>query len=86
MLECHWKSTFGIECFGCGFQRSMVALFEGDFLESIRLYPAAIPLLITIVYTILHLRYKYKRGARNIVILFSFTVFLILANFLWKLL
>ena len=85
MFECHWKSTYGVECFGCGFQRSIALLFEGKFLESISLYPATIPLIVTILYVILHLKLSFKKGARNIIILFSFTTFLMLANFIWKL-
>lgn len=84
MVECHWKSTFGIECFGCGFQRSMMALFKGNLIESILIFPAAIPLLITLFYTLLHLWFKFKNGARNIIVLFSFTAFLILLNFILK--
>lgn len=85
MLECHWKKTFGIECFGCGFQRSLLALLEGDLVSSLSLYPATIPLLFTFIYTIAHLLFKYDNGARNIVILFSTTVFIILTNFIYKL-
>lgn len=85
MLTCHWKATFGVECMGCGFQRSILALLEGDFLTSITLFPATIPLLFTFFYTIAHLIFKYKKGARNIVILFSFSAFLMLSNFIYKL-
>jgi hypothetical protein len=85
MLECHWKKTFGIECFGCGFQRSIIALIEGDLMTSLSLYPATIPILFTFIYTVAHLLFKYKNGARNIVILFSFSVVLMVGNFIYKL-
>jgi hypothetical protein len=81
MVDCHWKATLGIECFGCGFQRSMIALFEGNFIESILIFPAAIPLLITLFYTLLHLWFKFKNGARNIIVLFSLTAFLMITKF-----
>lgn len=84
MVDCHWKATLGIECLGCGFQRSMIALFKGNFIESILIFPAAIPLLITLFYTLLHLWFKFKNGARNIIVLFSLTAFLILLNFILK--
>lgn len=85
MLECSWKSHFGVECFGCGFQRSFVLLMEGNFWESIVLFPATIPILLLFVYTGAHLIVKYKNGARNIVILFSSSVILMLGNFIWRL-
>lgn len=47
LLYCPFKKFTGIDCPGCGFQRSVIALFEGHLLSSIQLYPAAIPLLIT---------------------------------------
>ncbi|MCT4582002.1 MAG: DUF2752 domain-containing protein [Flavobacteriales bacterium] len=84
MLKCHWKETFGVECMGCGFQRSLMALLEGDFLTSLSLFPATIPLLFTFVYTVAHLIFGYQKGARNIIILFSFSAFLMLANFIYK--
>ena len=85
MLECSWKSHFGVECFGCGFQRSFVLLMEGNFWESIVLFPATIPILLLFVYTGAHLIFKYKNGARNIIILFSTSAALMLGNFIWSL-
>jgi hypothetical protein len=85
MVECSWKSHFGVECFGCGFQRSFVLLMEGSFWESIKIFPATIPMLFVFLYTGVHLIFKYKNGARNIVILFSTSVALMLGNFIWKL-
>ena len=84
MLECHWKSTFGIECPGCGFQRSIQLLLEGNIWESIVQYPATLPLLFTFIYTFLHLFLKFKSGAKIIVISFSITAFLMLANYIYK--
>jgi hypothetical protein len=85
MLECHWKKTFGVDCLGCGFQRSILALLEGDLMASLSLYPATIPLLLTFLYTAAHLLFKYEKGARNIVVLFSITVFIMLTSFIYKL-
>ena len=84
MLECSWKSHFGVECFGCGFQRSFLLLMEGKIWESIKLFPATIPIILVFIYAVAHLIFKYKNGARNIVILFSTSAALMLANFIWK--
>jgi hypothetical protein len=46
LLPCPFKYLTGIDCPGCGFQRSMVALLKGDIHQSFLLYPPAIPLLI----------------------------------------
>jgi hypothetical protein len=81
MLECHFKSHFGVECPGCGFQRSFLALIQGDFAESIALFPATIPLVMTFVYTGLHLAFRFRHGARNIVWLFSTTAIVMAVSF-----
>jgi hypothetical protein len=85
MLECSWKSYFGVECFGCGFQRSFLLLMEGNIWGSIKSFPATIPIILVFIYAGAHLIFKYKNGARNIVILFSTSAALMLANFIWKL-
>lgn len=85
MLECQWKSTFGVECLGCGFQRALYMLLDGDFKESFLMYPALIPFLATIFYTVAHINFGFNKGARNIIILFSLTAILILANYVYKL-
>ncbi len=85
MLPCLWKQTLGVDCPGCGFQRSCIKLMEGDFYESLLLFPATIPFLLTLIFVALHLKFKFKHGARIIVILFLFTVFLIVLNFILKL-
>jgi hypothetical protein len=46
-LPCQVKSTTGVSCPGCGFQRSVIALLEGDLWTSIQHYPALIPLILT---------------------------------------
>lgn len=85
MLECSFKKHLGFDCMGCGFQRSFLALFEGDFYASILLFPALIPLLLTFLLTILHLIFKFEHGAKWIVYLFAFSASLMLFNFIFKL-
>jgi len=85
MQECSWKTDYGIECLTCGFQRSFVLLLEGNIFESLKMFPALIPFLLTIIVLVLHLIYKLKNGAKIITILFSITAILIVANYLLKL-
>jgi hypothetical protein len=46
LLTCPFKKLTGFDCPGCGFQRSILALLQGDLLKSILLYPATIPIFI----------------------------------------
>jgi len=50
LLPCPFKYLTGIDCPGCGFQRSIIALIQGDLHKSLTLYPAAIPLLLFFTY------------------------------------
>lgn len=47
-LPCPFKYLTGIDCPGCGFQRSVVALLKGDLSASLHFYPPTIPLLLTL--------------------------------------
>lgn len=67
MLPCSWKETFGVECPSCGAQRSFFTLLEGDLGESILLFPALIPLLITAILVLLHLWRPQRFAAKWIV-------------------
>jgi len=50
LLPCPFKYFTGIDCPGCGFQRAVVALLQGDLHKSLSLYPAAIPLMLFFAY------------------------------------
>ncbi|HEY8781797.1 MAG TPA: DUF2752 domain-containing protein [Mucilaginibacter sp.] len=50
LVPCPFKYLTGIDCPGCGFQRSVLALTQGNFHKSFMLYPAAIPLLLFFAY------------------------------------
>jgi len=62
MLPCVSKTIFGIDCLGCGIQRAVFLLFQGEFKASFLLYPALFPLFIflgTIVVSIIHSSKNY---------------------------
>jgi hypothetical protein len=50
LLTCPFKYLTGIDCPGCGFQRSVIALILGDLHKSFTLYPPTIPLLLFFAY------------------------------------
>ncbi|HRH10929.1 MAG TPA: DUF2752 domain-containing protein [Bacteroidia bacterium] len=85
LFTCSFKSLFGVPCPGCGMQRALLSLLKGDLLHSLQLNPALIPFIITILYSLFHLRFNFGNGPKNIVIMFSFTVLLMTVNFVIKL-
>ena len=84
MFQCFWVKNFGIECFGCGFQRSLIALLEGDLKESFFYYPPLLPILLMITYLIFHLIFKFDKGHKKLVYIFTFNVLGIVCNFIVK--
>nr|WP_294923033.1 DUF2752 domain-containing protein [uncultured Flavobacterium sp.] len=60
MLPCFSKTLFGIECLGCGFQRALFLLFQGNFLAAFKMYPALYTTLIFLGIVTLHFSDKSK--------------------------
>ncbi len=81
---CYYKKYLGMDCPGCGMQRAIVELLKGNLWESIILYPALLPTIFLFVFLILHLIFKFKKGALILKISFIFTVSIVLTNFIIK--
>lgn len=60
LFACPIKAGFGVDCPGCGFQRSFLALIRGDISTSWEFYPALIPFLLTLGLLILAVKTKFK--------------------------
>ena len=86
MFSCPSKKYLHIECPGCGFQRSCIALLNGHLQNSLLLYPATIPLLLLLVFTLLHLKYKFIHGAAAIKYLQTGVAFVIVVFYIYKIL
>lgn len=84
-LTCPSKYLFHIDCPGCGMQRSVFALLEGNISESFALYPATIPLIVLFIYTGLHILFGFKRGAAVIKWGFISCTAIILISYIYKL-
>ncbi|MDR2057047.1 MAG: DUF2752 domain-containing protein [Dysgonamonadaceae bacterium] len=84
MLTCPSKHFFYLDCPGCGFQRSIIALLEGDVLQSFRLYPATIPIIFCFIFTGLHIKFDFKEGAAIVKGLFIFCVIIIVIFYIYK--
>jgi len=83
-LTCPIKEDTGLDCPGCGLQRSFVALLEGDMAGSIAMYPALLPMLLMLVVLVAHLIFKFQHGATWLKGLFIFNVVVIVINYVLK--
>jgi hypothetical protein len=84
MLPCFSKQIFGLDCPGCGIQRSLSLLLQGDFVAAFKMYPAIYSLLLLFGFLLLDNFYKIKFSNTIIITLTSVTVFLILMNYFLK--
>ena len=84
LLTCPSKHYFHIDCPGCGLQRSILSLFEGDLIKSLQLYPATIPILFCFIFTALHLKFNFKHGAEIIKWSYILSIAIIFISYFYK--
>jgi hypothetical protein len=84
LLACPFKKLTGIDCPGCGFQRSVIELLQGNLNQSLHYYPATIPLLITASLFIIdkQLIFANKEWVKKGVVMF--TAFVIAGSYILK--
>ena len=58
LLPCAYKTLFGINCPICGFQRALLLLLHGQFVQSFKMYPPLLPCLFLLAFFVLHLLNK----------------------------
>ena len=84
LQPCFYKQNLGVECLGCGFQRSLIALLKGNIWESVLLYPGLIPMLGLFAFLVLHLIFHFKKGAVILKYLFLADAIIIVTNYIVK--
>jgi len=84
MLPCGFKQLTGHHCPGCGFQRSVASLAEGDLTTSFEFYPPLVLIFTLFFLLIMHLIFNFKNGASLLKWTFIGTTLSILVNYLLK--
>jgi hypothetical protein len=84
MLPCLNKKLFGIECLGCGFQRSLVLLFQGNFKGAFLMYPAIFTLLLLLFIFLIQLKYKFKSSKKMMTVLVVMNVLIMVISYFLK--
>ena len=83
LLSCQWKKM-GVECMGCGMQRSLIHILRGEFIDAFYMYPAIYTLIGMFVYLGFHLKYSFKNGHNILLYLFLVNLGIILTNYILK--
>lgn len=84
LFPCFFKSHFGIDCPGCGMQRSFISLLKGNVMESFQYHLALIPFIITIVLLIIQLKIKHQNGGKWVMWAFIATSVITIVQFIIK--
>ena len=84
MLPCFWKKNYNIECFGCGLQRSVALIFEGEFVAAFNMYPAIYTLILMFLFLIGHIKFQFKIGHKILLSLFIINIIIIITNYILK--
>ena len=85
MLPCLTKKFLGFDCPGCGLQRSVAFLLQGDFVASFEMYPALFPMILLFLFLGIKsfIQIKFENMITYILLLITFIT--IMTNFLIKL-
>ncbi|MEJ2112541.1 MAG: DUF2752 domain-containing protein [Flavobacteriaceae bacterium] len=84
MLPCLNKKLFGIECLGCGMQRSFILVFQGDFVGAFKMYPAIFTIIILVLFIIFNLFKKFKYDYKIKMGLLYLNIVIIVVSYLIK--
>jgi hypothetical protein len=84
MLPCLFKTLFGFECLGCGFQRSVFLLFQGNFSGAFKMYPAIYTSLLFLGLGVFYYFNKSKNNQKILLISAFVNVVLMLGGYYYK--
>lgn len=85
MIPCLNKKLFGFECMGCGLQRAVALLFQGEFIAAFKMYPAIYTLIPLFVLVSINVFYKFKHAKALINLLAVISVAVIIISYVFKL-
>jgi hypothetical protein len=84
MIPCLFKTLFGIECLGCGFQRSLFLLFQGEFLAAFKMYPAIYSTLLFFFFLALYFFDKSRNYKKLIWNVAFFNLIFMIGGYFYK--
>ena len=83
-LPCLFRQVTHIDCPGCGFQRSLILLLQGNVVDSFIMYPALMPIMLLFAMLLLHLIVKIKNGANILKYMYFFCTAVIVVSYIYK--
>ncbi len=84
MLPCLNKKIFGVDCLGCGMQRSILLITKGEFIEAFKMYPAIYTILLFFGLVIYNFFFKKKVKSKIIYSLAILNIVIIITSYIYK--
>jgi uncharacterized membrane protein YozB (DUF420 family) len=84
LLPCMFKKFFGIDCIGCGIQRSILLLFDGEFVAAFKMFPAIYSTVLLFLFLGLHLFEKKHAYHKWVIIAAIFNAVVMLVAYAIK--
>ena len=75
---------FGIDCPGCGFQRSILFVMKGDFIEAFHSYPAIFTIILLFLVPIISSVFKWKKRRKVLLSLVYVNTIVIMVSYCIK--
>ncbi|WP_379094123.1 DUF2752 domain-containing protein [Pedobacter sp. UC225_65] len=82
--SCPFKYLTHLDCPGCGFQRAVLALLQGNLTESFHLYPPAIPFLVSALATLTTYTLKLDKNSKTLKTMYVATGIIMVINYTYK--
>ncbi|WP_336958535.1 DUF2752 domain-containing protein [Chryseobacterium contaminans] len=84
MLTCPSKKFLGVECLGCGAQRAIVLVFEGQFSEAFKMYPAVYTVLLFFFILGLSFVDKKRKYSSVLMVLIVINLVIMVVSYVYK--
>ena len=84
MLPCMNKKLLGMECFGCGLQRSVALILQGEFVAAFEMYPAIYTLILMFAVIAINFFTKYNISTKVVAALGILNALIIVISYFIK--
>jgi len=84
MLPCMFKKMFGIDCIGCGMQRSINFIIHGEFEKAFHMFPAIYTTILFCLSLALYIIDKKRSHHKLVIALAIINVTIMLVSYTYK--
>jgi hypothetical protein len=84
MVPCMNKSIFGIDCMGCGIQRSLLLFLDGEFVSAFEMFPALYSTFLFFIVVFLHFVDKSRNYLKLLIVAAVFNSLILLIAYAYK--